>query len=89
MKRGGDESNKNVSKILGILATISLVLSGSSTLSLAGPFLDVAKQTGVEIMRDGNAWIWKMHGGVPKPQGPLTARQSRNRRECLKCLKYP
>lgn len=68
--------NKNVSKILGILAAISLVLSGSSTLSLAGSFLDVAKQTGVEIARVGNALIWKgPAAGVTKPQGPLVGKK--------------
>lgn len=55
--------------------SVSVILFSGFSLSWAGPFLDVAKQTGVEIIRDGNAWIWKTHGGVTKPQGPLVGKK--------------
>jgi len=57
------------------LASLSWILFSGFSLSWAGSFLDVAKQTGVEIIRDGKAWIWKTHGGVTKPQGPLVGKK--------------
>ncbi len=73
--KGGRQMNKSMSKVLGIFAAVILIFSCSATLSWAESFLDVAKQTGVEITREGNAWVWKKHGGVTKPQGPLAEKK--------------
>lgn len=61
-------------RVLGIFAAMSLILLGGETVSSAGPFLEVAKQTGIQIVQDGNALLWKGPGGARKPQGPLVGK---------------
>jgi protease I len=62
---------------IGIMLAISLMFFGSLTLaSAASPFLDVAKSTGIQIVEEGGATIWKGPvGGKIKPNGPLAGKK--------------
>jgi protease I len=58
-----------------VLVVVSLVVFGFSLPSYGQAFLNVAKQTGIEIEKVGDAWVWKGPGGVTKPKGPLAGKQ--------------
>jgi len=67
--------SSRLGKCAAILAIAASIVASSFTLALAGSFVEVAKQTGIEIVKDGTALIWKGPGGVTKPRGPLAGKK--------------
>ena len=44
--------------------------------SYAGPILDLVKQTGIDIVQEGDITFWQgEYGGQTKPQGPLAGKK--------------
>lgn len=64
-------------KAIGIILAISLMLFGIATISsAASPFLGVAKETGIDILKDGTATAWAgPFAGKIKPKGPLAGKK--------------
>ncbi|MGC8811568.1 MAG: DJ-1/PfpI family protein [bacterium] len=60
-------------KLLGFIGFLILGLTVSPL--FAASFLEVAKQTGIEITKVGDALVWKGPGGVTKPKGPLAGKK--------------
>ena len=47
----------------------------------SGSVLDLAKQTGIDIVQEGDVTFWQgEYGGQTKPQGPLAGKKN-----CLSC----
>ena len=59
--------------IIGTMLAIIVLFLGSKTLALAAsPFLKVAAETGIDIVKQDSATIWAgPYGGKIKPIGPL------------------
>jgi len=59
---------------IGVFLFIFLFVPANA--ALAGSFLDVAKETGIEIVQDGDAVLWQgKSGGQTKSQGPLAGKK--------------
>jgi len=68
---------KGITKSLGILVAMSFIFAMSAvSASAASPFIKVAKETGIDIVKIGDAIVWKgPYGGKIKPKGPLAGKK--------------
>jgi putative intracellular protease/amidase len=67
---------KGITKAMGIVLAITLIFAMSAiSASAVSPYMKVAKETGVDIVKIGDAIIWKgPHAGKVKPKGPLAGK---------------
>jgi protease I len=75
--KGGSEMRKGITKSLGILVAMSFIFAMSAVSgSAASPFIKVAKETGIDIVKIDEAIVWKgPYGGKIKPKGPLAGKK--------------
>ncbi len=64
-------------KMIGVVLGFTIILFGIPALSsAASPFLKVAQETGIAIVKDGTAHAWTgPYGGKIKPKGPLAGKK--------------
>ena len=68
--------NNFMQKILVLLTVFGFVFLFVGGQALAGDYLDIAKQTGIEIVEKDGAIMWTgEYGGQMKPQGPLAGKK--------------
>ncbi len=68
---------KGITMGIGVFVAISMILAMSAiSASAQSPFIKVAKETGIDIVKIDDAIVWKgPHAGKMKPKGPLAGKK--------------